>query len=206
MLSRLAIAAVLLSINVPGLIACGGDDDGGEETKAATAPTATTDESGEADPELAKRVRELISLARQSQLGKSMKESLRIADAQGELLTIAAEDISAIQPLLAALEKPDYDLIIDMHSFYIQLGKPGSEKVIGEALLRLEPGPNNDPVVFEYLGSGNAKLVRAAERWAAKNGYEITGTPTPIAGGWGSGAVYSTQGSVPGGIPTAPPP
>lgn len=203
MLARLAILSALALLL--GLAACGGDDEGGGGTTTAE-PATATEEPGAVDEELARRARKLIPIARQPQLGKSMKEGIRIADAQAELLNIAAEDTDAIRPLLAALEKPDYDLIIDMHSFYIQLGKPGSEKVIGEALLQLEPGPTNDPVVFEYLGSGNAKLVRAAERWAAKNGYEITGTPTPIAGGWGSGAVYGTQGSVPGAIPMAPPP
>jgi hypothetical protein len=94
-----------------------------------------------------------------------------------------------------------------MHSFYIQLGKPGSEKVIGEALQRLEPSPENNPIVFAYLGSGNSKLVAAAEKWAADNGYEIAGTPTPTAGGWGWAGVYGPPGA-PGAAaaPPAPPP
>lgn len=202
-MSRRSLLPVLLVS--AALAGCGGDgDDGDGTTGAATDGTATEQASGDTvDAATAQRVNELTALARQSQVGKSRKESLRIADAQAELLALAAEDPAAIQPLLVALEKPDYDQIIDMHGFYIQLGKPGSEKVIGEALQRLEPSPTNNTVVFAYLGSGNSKLVQAARAWAADNGYSISGAPGPVAGGWSSAGVYGPPG---GTIPQAPPP
>ena len=202
----MARRAPLALIFVTALLAgCGGDGDDEDATRgAATEGTATEEASGGVDETTEQRVKELTALVRQSQVGKSRKESLRIADAQGELLVIAAEDPAAIQPLLVALEKPDYDQIIDMHSFYIQLGKPGTEKVIGEALQRLEPSPTNNTVVFEYLGSGNSKLVAAARKWAADNGYEVSGNPVPIAGGWGSGGVYGPP--LPPGVQEIPGP
>jgi hypothetical protein len=196
---RLPVALIVMA----AIAGCGGGDEDGDENTAAVTSTEQAAEAG-VDAATAQRVQELIPLARQSQQGKSRKESLRIADAQAELLTIAAEDPEAIKRLLAALEKPDYGLIIDMYPFFIQLGKPGSEKVIGEALQRLEPSPQNNTVVFAYFGSGNGRLVRAAERWAAENGYTITGEPTPQAGGWGSAGVYGP--ALPPGIQTAPGP
>jgi hypothetical protein len=196
---RLPVALIVMA----AIAGCGGDDGDGDETTAAATSTEQAAEAG-VDAATAQRVRELIPLARQPQQGKSRKESLRIADAQAELLTIASKDPEAIAPLLAALEKPDYGLIIDMHQFFIQLGKPGSEKVIGEALQRLEPSPQNNTVVFAYLGSGNGKLVRAAEEWAADNGYTISGEPTPQAGGWGSAGVYGP--ALPPGVQAVPGP
>jgi len=200
--ARLLIALVLIA-SLAGIAGCGGDDDGSDETTSAARSDRTTTEDAAVDEALTQRVQELIRVARQSQVGKPMKEQLKIADAQAELLTIAAENLAAIEPLLAALEKPDYDLILDLHAFYIQLGKPGSEKVIGEALQRLEPSPDNNTIVFTYLGSGNSKLVRAAEKWAADNGYEIAGKPTPTAGGWGWAGVYGPPGGAP--VPAPPP-
>ena len=197
---RPPIALVLIAA-ILALTGCGDGDD--DETGATPSEgTATEQAQGDTvDEELSQRVESLTRLARQSQVGKPMKEQLKIADAQAELLTIASENLAAIEPLLAALEKPDYELILDLHSFYIPLGKPGSEKAIGEALQRLEPSPDNNTIVFAYLGSGNSKLVQAAERWADDNGYTISGAPTPIAGGWGSAGVYGPPGvppSVPG--------
>jgi len=200
MLRRLALPLIVTSAL---LTSCGGDsDDEDATTGAATEGTATEQTSGGVDAATTQRVKELTALARQSQVGKSRKESLRIADAQAELLVLASENPAAIEPLLVALKKPDYDQIIAMHSFYIQLGKPGSEKVIGEALQQLEPSPTNNTVVFAYLGSGNSKLVQAARQWAADNGYSITGNPAPVAGGWSSAGVYGPPG---GAIPQAPP-
>jgi hypothetical protein len=202
MLPRLALALVLVAALIAG---CGGDGDGDDEgaTTGAADGTATERASTGVDEATAALVQELIPIARQPQLGKSMKESLKIADAQAELLTIAGENPAAIEPLLVALEKPDYDRIIAMHAFYIQLGKPGSERVIGEALQQLEPSPTNNTVVFAYLGSGNSKLVQAARQWAADNSYSISGTPVPVAGGWSSAGVYGPGGGV---VPKAPPP
>jgi hypothetical protein len=193
--------ALVLTAAILALAGCGDGDD--DETIAAPSDGTATEQAQEptVNEELAQRVQDLTRLARQSQVGKPMKEQLRIANAQAELLTIASENPAAIEPLLTALEKPDHDLILDLHSFYIQLGKPGSEKAIGEALQRLEPSPDNNTIVFAYLGSGNSKLVQAAERWADDNGYEIGGNPGPVAGGWGSAGVYGPPGvppSVPG--------
>jgi hypothetical protein len=184
------------------LAGCGGGDNDG--TTAATEGTETEGAETAVDAATAQRVEELIKVARQPQEGKSQKESLRIADARGELLTIAAENPAAIQPLLDALEKPDYELIIDLHGFYIQLGKPGSEKVLADALQRLEDSPSNSVVALTYFESGNKKLVSAAEKWASDHGYTITGGPRVSPTGWGSGGVYGP--ALPPGVQQAPGP
>lgn len=198
MVRRLTVLVILGAALIAG---CGG---GGGSTSSVGTPGANTTAGSTTavDDALRQRVQSLIALARQPQAGKPRQEQLKIANAQAELLTIASQNQAAIQPLLTALEKPDYDLILDLHSFYIQLGKPGSEKAIGDALQPLEPSPTNNPVVFDYLGSGNGKLIAAARRWASSHGYQISGTPTPIAGGWGSAGVYGP----PGQPPVAPPP
>jgi hypothetical protein len=195
--------ALLLIVVVTLIAGCGGGGGGGSTSGAVSAATTGTAGTTTAvDDALRQHVQSLIVLARQPQAGKPRQEQLKIANAQAELLTIASENKAAIQPLLTALEKPDYDLILDLHNFYIQLGKPRSEKAIGDALQSLQPSPTNNPVVFDYLGSGNGKLIAAARRWASSHGYQISGTPTPIAGGWSSSGVYGP----PYQPPVAPPP
>ena len=199
-MSRLPLAALILV--VLAIAGCGGDGNGEDTTDGMTSGQGRDTAVDEATAE---RVQELVPIARQSQYGKSRQESIKIATAQSELLQIAARDPEAIEPMLAPLERPDYDQIIGLLGFYIQLGKPGSEQVLIEALQRLEPSPANNPHVFEFLGSGNRKLVAAARGWASDHGFTISGTPSPVGGSWGSSGVYRPAAPSPG-VQRAPAP
>jgi len=176
----------------------GGDEDDGQ---AAQGGVETAEEAAaERDAALAVKAQRLIPIARQSQYGKSPKESIRIANAQGELLVIAEKYPEAVAPLTAALEKPDYDLITDIYSFYIQLGHPGSEKVLVEALQRQGFTPTASPMALAFYASGNKRLIRGAREWASDHGATITGQPGGIGPRWGSTGLPTPE------IPTAPPP
>ena len=180
---------------------CGGGDGGGDgseaETGAATAGTTTVDRNAA----LAAKAKRLIPIASQPQFGTSRKESIRIANAQAELLLIAEEDPEAITPLTAALEKPDYELITDIYNFYIQLGKPGSERVLVEALNRQDYDQEGTVIALAYYGSDNKRLVAGARAWAADHGASFTGSPGAIGPKWGSGSGLSEPE-----VPTAPGP
>ena len=194
---RLAFAAVVVPLLVL-LAGCGG---GGGGTTATSGQAATTGSAAAANAALEAKARRLIPIARQSQAVSSRKESLRIANAQAELLIIAQKDPHAIAPLVAALKKPDYEEILDLYNFYIQLGRPGSEKVLLAALEHEGFSERSSPMAFAFLASGNRKLVQGTRQWAARNGLRITGNPSGIAGPkWGQ------VGLAPPTVPTAPPP
>lgn len=159
----------------------------------------TVEQQAEPDADLIAKARELIGTARQPQMGKTQKEAMRIAEAQGELLMLAEKEPAAIAPLIAALRKPDYELIVDLHSFYIQLGRPGSEKVLLEALNRKGFSEETSPMALAFLASGNERLIRGTRAWARANGLTISGQPSGIGPKWGSmGAAAPT-------LPAAPP-
>ena len=185
------------------LVPAGGCGDDGEEGTGpgSTAQVATTTStSGELDPALAAKVKRLVALARQSQFGTSRKQSIRIAGAQAELIGIAEEHPEAIAPLTAALEKPDYEQIASAYPFYIQLGRPGSERVLVAALNRQEYDDEGTVIALAFYSSGNKRLIAGARAWAADHGASFTGSPGGIGPKWGS------TGLPPPEIPTAPPP
>jgi hypothetical protein len=99
------------------------------------------------------------------------------------LAMLAIVNPKAAGPLFAALRNRDYDLIADLHHVYIQLGRPGSEPALIGAL-----DAHGDPIMaLAFLYSGNRKLDAGARRWAARNGYTITGeSGTSIPGSWGN--------------------
>ena len=195
----LRIAAAALAALIGFAAGCGGGGDGGSGSTAAQATGATTTTG--ISPALAAKVKRLIPIASQSQAVSSRKESLRIANAQGELLVIAQDHPEAIAPLIAYLRKPDYEKILDLYSFYIQLGQPGSEKVLVAALNHEGFSDRSTPVAFAFLSSGNKKLIAGTRKWAEDNGLTITGNPSGIAGSkWGQ------VGLAPPNVPTPPPP
>jgi hypothetical protein len=176
-----------------GMGGCGGDGDDGVAGDTSTIQEAQQQAEAERQAReraLAEKARRLIRIARQSQEGKSMDEQLRIADAQAQLLEIAKRDLSAVAPLVKALERPDYDLAVDIYSFFIQLGKPGTERILAEALHRVGATDKATPLVFAYIDSGNRRLEAAAREWASRNGFEISGSPSGLGVRWGSSGVY----------------
>lgn len=190
----------LVSVGVALLVLAGCGDDGEEGTGTTDQVTTTAPTSTGVDPALAAKVKRLIALARQSQFGTSQKQSIRIANAQAELIGIAQEHPEAIAPLIAALEKPDYELIADAYPFYIQLGRPGSERVLVEALNRQAYDDEGTAIALAFYSSGNKRLIAGAREWAASHGASFTGSPGGIGPKWGS------TGLPPPEIPTAPPP
>jgi hypothetical protein len=195
-------AALLAAALLAAPIACGGGDDDGDEGSAAEQATTDTaaEEAAERDAALVAKARELTPIARQSQFGVSQKESIRIANAQAELLSIAQDHPEAIAPLTAALEKPDYELITDIYSFFIQLGRPGSERVLVEALNRQGFNEESTVIALAYYASGNKRLVAGARAWASEHGASFSGSPGGIGPRWGSTGLPTPA------IPTAPPP
>jgi hypothetical protein len=199
--SRSVIAALLAAALLAGTAAgCGGDGDGEEESQPSGVEAAAQ-AAAERDAALETKAQRLIPIASQSQYGSSKKESLRIADAQAELLAIAEKDPEAIAPLIAALEKPDYELITDMYSFFIQLGQPGSERVLVQALDRQGFTPEGSTMALGFYASGNKRLVQGAREWASEHGASFTGSPGGAGPRWGSGGGLAVPQ-----IPTAPPP
>jgi hypothetical protein len=194
--TAILFAVALLAALVAG---CGGDGNGEGDAQPSEVDTAAQ-AAAERDAALAAKARELIPIARQSQEGKTRKEQLRIAHAQAELLVIAEKDPEAIAPLTAALEKPDYELITDIYSFYIQLGQPGSEGVLVEALNRQAFAPAGSQMALAFFASGDKRLIRGAREWASDHGATITGQPGGIGPRWGSTGLPTPE------IPTAPPP
>jgi hypothetical protein len=193
--------AVTLVVLALGLWGCGDDGGGNAGGTADTTVVQEAEQEAEAQRQarkqaLARKARRLIRIARQSQEGKSMAEQLRIADAQAQLLEIAKEDLDAVAPLVEALERPDYDLAVDIYSFFIQLGKPGTERILAEALYRLGATDRATPLVFAYLDSHNRRLEAAAREWASGNGFTISGSPAGLGVRWGSSGVYK-RGSRP---------
>lgn len=196
MVSRTAV--LVFALLAPIASGCGGDGNGKTGKRTAQATVATT--TGKPSAALAAKAKRLIPIASQSQAVASSKESIRIANAQGELLVIAQKDPAAIAPLTAALKEPDYDLVTDLYNFFIQLGQPGSEKVLIEALNRQGFSERSSPMAFAFLASGNKKLVAGTRRWADHNGLTITGQPSGVGPKWGQVGLPVPTG------PTAPPP
>lgn len=194
-------ATALLALAVAGA-GCGGGDggDGEDATTAGEAEVTTVEEQVEPNAALLAKARKLIAIARESQMGKTPEESIRIADAQAELLTIAETEPAAIAPLVAALKKPDYDLIADLYNFYIQLGRKGSETVLLDALDAQGFGQEGSVMALAFLESGNPKLVRGTREWARENGLTISGQPSGVGPKWGSMGLAVPQ------IPVVPPP
>ena len=192
-------APVFLITTVVLVLAGCGSGGGGGSTAASQAPGTTTTSTSNAALEA--KAKRLIPIARQSQAVASRKQSLRIANAQGELLLIAQRDPAAIAPLVAILKRRDYDAILDLYNFYIQLGRPGSESVLLAALHHEGFTPRSSPMAFAFLASGNKRLVQGTRQWAEQNGLTISGNPGGIAGPrWGQ------VGAAPPTVGTAPPP
>jgi hypothetical protein len=164
------------------LSACGGGGSGPDASATGTG----TDQAAARSAALAAEAKRLIPIARQSQAVESVKKSLRIANAQSRLLVIGSKDPAAIAPLVAALEKPDYDQIIDIYGFYIQLGKPGTERYLIGALNSRGFSQETTPMALAFLTSGNGRLVRGVHEWARRNGLTITGRPPGPGPKWGS--------------------
>jgi hypothetical protein len=115
----------------------------------------------------------LLPLARKSYLEVQGVERKQWGSAEFALVRMARLNPRATAGLIAALDGHDYDLIADLHNFYIQLGRAGSEPALIAAL-----DARGDAVMaLDFLNSGNAKLDRGARDWAARNGYTITTAP-----------------------------
>jgi hypothetical protein len=206
--------AVLALVAAPaGIAACGGDGGGdGQSSEEAAAEAAAEKQAQEAAREkrLAAKVRRLIPIARQSQTGKTRKEQLRIADAEGQLGVIAGQSLEAIRPLLQGLKERDYELIADLDVFYVALGKPGSQPILADAVAELYPGgdPDYAGLPFTFLGAGNARLEREVTGALESAGFTITGEPSFTGASWGSSGAYGPAPIAPGvpAPPTAPPP
>lgn len=187
--------AALISFS---LLACGGDgDSNGTEGDRAAGEAAAGEATAEAEAKEAARrkanaarARRLIALARTSQEGKSRKEQLRIFQAQNDLLLLAAEDLAAVSPLIVGLKQRDYDLISELHSFYIQLGQPGSEKILIEALNEQGFSHEGSVMALDFLASENKQLTQAARDWAESHGATITGGPSAFGATWASAGVF----------------
>src|SRR5436190_7783178 len=97
MAARSWIASAVPAVMLIGAVAtsCGGGGSTGTAASQATAGATTTGPN----VDLAAKAKQLIPIASQSQAVASKKESLRIANAQGELLLIAQKDPAAIAPL-----------------------------------------------------------------------------------------------------------
>lgn len=189
----LAVAAAL-----PVLLAGCGGGGGDATTQAGTTQAETT--TAAVSPELAAKVKHLIDVASQSQVSKTQQEAMRVADAEAELLSIAKSNPVAIAPLTAAIQRPDYQVVADLYNFYIQLGRPGSEKVLIGALDKQEFSETSSPMALAFISSGNKQLIRAAREWAANNGLTISGQPSGIGPKWGQAGLPTPS------IPTAPAP
>jgi hypothetical protein len=109
----------------------------------------------------------------------------RIDQARFALIRMIYENPKAVAPLRKALRTRDYRLVADLMLFYIQLGQPGSESILIEAMNRY----GDTLMVLQVLQSDNGKLVKAAYAWAGSHGYTITGNPGGPggAGTWGGG-------------------
>ncbi|MGZ4358986.1 MAG: HEAT repeat domain-containing protein, partial [Gaiellaceae bacterium] len=101
-------------------------------------------------------------------------------NADATLAEMWARSPASVAHLVAALQRRDYQLIALLDVFFVQLGEPGSEKVLVDALA----ANGNSSMALDFLLSGNEKLGSAARSWAAAHGYVVTGTGT--AGTWGA--------------------
>jgi hypothetical protein len=98
------------------------------------------------------------------------------------LSDIAKVNPAAESELLGALSRKDYNLIAEFHMVFIMLGKPGSEKVLIDAL-----NSRVDSVMaLDFLNSGNQQLAQAAKSWASSHGYTVTYGSGAPPGNWGS--------------------
>jgi hypothetical protein len=150
-------------------------------------PGRTTQALAEAGPFA---VQPLVDLARQSQAGKDRPEQDRIATAAFALTEVVKRDRAAAAPLEEALARGDTAMVVDLHRFYVNLGKPGSEDALIAALGTLSAqDPRSSTMVVAFLDSGNPKLVQAARDWAAKGNLTLTGSPK-VPGAWASAGVY----------------
>lgn len=133
----------------------------------------------------------LIDLAETPQEGKSMDEQLGIFEAQNALGQIAGKDLSAVKPLLEALDQRDYAQIVKLPSFYVALGKPGSEEVLAETVARYYPrGPQYTGLPFAMLASGNEKLEQAVTEALEGAGFAVSGSNPGPGTQWGSSGAY----------------
>jgi len=90
----------------------------------------------------------------------------------------------ATRHLFAALRNKEYDLVADIHMFYVRLGRAGTESGLIDAL----DAEGDTIMALNFLNSGNPKLDRGARAWAAAHGYTVTSSPGPGAPvSWGSG-------------------
>ena len=204
------IAGLALAAAPAGLAACGGDGDAGESSSVDDAAAEQAAAEAAREKELAAKVRRLIPIARTSQTGKTRKEQLRIANAEGQLGVIAGQSLEAVRPLLQGLKQRDYELIADLDVFYVALGKPGSQPILAGAVAELYPGGDTDyaGLPFTFLGAGNARLTREVTEALESAGFTISGEPGFTGASWGSSGAYGPAPIAPGvpAPPTAPPP
>lgn len=73
--------------------------------------------------------------------------------------------------LLESLNNREIDVICGAYSFFIRLGKPGSEDILIEALETMVCG--DAEMATAFLNSGNEKLRKAALTWAKNNGAQV---------------------------------
>jgi len=120
----------------------------------------------------------LVDWARKNPISLSERESRIQGSAELALARIGERSARAVEALLAALRRRDYDYIADLAGFYIQLGL-GEKELI--AALDSEGGTS---YLLELIISGNPRLDRAAREWASRNGYTVTGGHAG-PGAWG---------------------
>lgn len=136
-------------------------------------------------------VQPLIALAETPFEGKSQDEQIGISEAQNVLGQIAAENLRAVKPLLDALRERDYAQIARLPNFYVALGKPGSEPILGDAVAdQYVLGGANPGLPFIFLGSGNPKLESEVKAALEGKGYTVTGSSGGIGPQWGSSGAF----------------
>lgn len=208
--AALATAVLLFAAGAAGLAGCGDSGSEGPATPNSTPGSEDADASpAEIEALVAKlgrgklqaslqlveiggpAVPALTELAETSQTGKSMDEQLGISEAQNALGQIAGKDLEAVQPLIDALEQRDYAQIVKLPSFYVALGKPGSEKILAEAVGRYYPrGAEYGGLPFSMLASGNEKLERAVIQELEDAGFTVSGDNPGPGTLWGSSGAY----------------
>lgn len=139
-------------------------------------------------------VRELTEIASVDFTTQSRAEQLDSSTAETTLAEIAGADLSAVRPLLRALEQRDYELIADLSSFYIALGEPGSQPILADTVANLYTigDERYGGLPFEFLSAGNPRLNREVRDALEGLGFTVTGSGGGFPGlQWGSSGAYN---------------
>jgi hypothetical protein len=89
---------------------------------------------------------------------------------------------AAVAELTLDMEEEDLEAIATNYLYYIALGEPGSEEVIGRALKAY----GKKQMALDCLNCGNEVLDKAARSWAADHGYRVyTSSEPEMALQWG---------------------